>query len=241
MFESSLKDKTVVIAGAAGGLGSVASAAFGAAGANLALLGRDSAKLKELVDKLDIPSNRALTLASDVASPHDMKAAADAILHTFKGIHVLVNLVGGWIGGKTVLETKPEELSSMLDQHLFAGYTLIKALVPPMLENKWGRVLAVSSPNAGRPPGKNSPYAVGKAAMETLMLSLAAETKGTGVTANVLLVRTIDVAHEREKSPSKENQGWTSPEEISATLLHLCSDEAGTINGARIPLYGETY
>jgi len=239
MLESSLKEKTVVIAGAAGGLGSVASAAFGASGANLALLGRDSAKLEDLVAKLEIPANRALTLAGDVSSPQEMKAAADAILHKFQGIHVLVNLVGGWIGGKTVFETKPEELSSMLDQHLFAGYTLIRALVPPMLENKWGRVLAVSSPNASRPPGNNSPYAVGKAAMETLMLSLSAELKGSGVTANMILVRTIDVAHARDKAPSKENQGWTSPEEISATLLHLCSDEAGAINGARIPLYGE--
>jgi NAD(P)-dependent dehydrogenase (short-subunit alcohol dehydrogenase family) len=241
MLESSLKEKTVVIAGAAGGLGSVASSVFGAAGANLALLGRDPTKLKELVGKLDLPSNRTLTLASDVASPQEMKAAADAILQKFKGIHVLVNLVGGWIGGKPVFETKPEELSSMLDQHLFAGYTFIRALVPPMLKNKWGRVLAVSSPNASQPPGNNSPYAVGKAAMEILMLSLAAELKGSGVTANVLLVRTIDVAHEREKAPNKENQGWTSPEEISATLLHLCSDQAGIINGARIPLYGETY
>jgi NAD(P)-dependent dehydrogenase (short-subunit alcohol dehydrogenase family) len=197
--------------------------------------------LDELLTKLDLPASRSLTLAGNVASPQDMRAAADAILHKFKGIHVLINLVGGWIGGKTVLETKQEELSSMLDQHLFAGYTLIQAFVPPMLDSNWGRVLVVSSPNASRTPGNNSPYAIGKVAMETLMLSLAAELKPTGVTANVLLVRTIDVAHEREKAPNKENQGWTSPEEISATLLHLCGDEAGTINGARIPLYGEAY
>jgi hypothetical protein len=54
-------------------------------------------------------------------------------------------------------------------------------------------------------------------------------------------VKTIDVAHERQINPSEKNRSWTSPEEISATLLHLCSDEAGMINGARIPLYGEPY
>ncbi len=241
MAQNSLEGKTVIIAGAAGGLGSVASAAFAAAGANLALLGRDSGKLENLASNLDIPISQVLTLACDVASPQEVKAATDAILKKFKSLHILVNLVGGWIGGKTVFETKQEDLASMLDQHLFAAYTLIRAMVPHMLENKWGRVIAISSPNASRPPGKNSPYAIGKAAMEALMLSLAAELKGTGVTANLLLIRTIDVGHEREISPSKETWSWTSPEEISATLLHLCSNEAGMINGARIPLYGETY
>jgi hypothetical protein len=77
--------------------------------------------------------------------------------------------------------------------------------------------------------------------MEALMLSLAQEVKGSGVTANLILVKTIDVKHEREINPSKENAGWTSPEEISATLLHLCNEEAGVINGARIPLYHEPY
>jgi len=241
MAKLSLEGKAVVVAGAAGGLGSVASAAFGAAGANLALLGRDSGKLEELASGLHLPAGRMLTQACDVGAPKEVEAAADAILAKFNSVDVLVNLVGGWIGGKTIFETKQEDLTSMLDQHLFAGHNLIRALVPHMLEKKWGRVLAISSPNASRPPGKNSPYAIGKTAMETLMLSLAAELKGTGVTANLLLVRTIDVAHEREKKPNKENQSWTSPEEISATLLHLCSEEAGMINGARIPLYGEPY
>lgn len=241
MSQHSLEGKTVVIAGAAGGLGPVTSAAFAAAGANLALLGRDSGKLENLASNLAIPNSRVLTLACDVASPQEVKDATDAILKKFNGLHALVNLVGGWIGGKTILEAKPEDLTSMLDQHLFAAYTLTRAMVPHMLENKWGRVLAISSPNASRPPGKNSPYAIGKAAMEALMLSLAAEVKDTGVTANLLLVRTIDVAHERDINPGKENWNWTSPEEISATLLHLCSDEARMINGARIPLYGESY
>lgn len=75
--------------------------------------------------------------------------------------------------------------------------------------------------------------------MEALILSLAQEIKGTGVTANLVLVKTIDVAHQRQINPSQENKGWTTPEEISATLLYLCAEGAGVINGARIPLFGE--
>lgn len=236
-----LRDRTVIIAGAAGGLGSVATAAFAEAGANLALLGREANKLDELVSKLKIPSARALTLIVDLASAEEVQQANAAIQNKFEHIHVLLNFVGGWIGGKSIFDTKLEDFDSMFQQHLVASYTMIKAFVPPMLSNGWGRVLAVSSPNASRPPGNNSPYAVGKSAMEALMLSLAQEVKGKGVTANLLLVKTIDVAHQRQINPSEENKGWTSPEEISATLLHLCSQEAGMINGARIPLYGEAY
>lgn len=241
MAGQTLKGKTVVIAGAAGKLGAVASAAFGAEGANLALLGRDAAKLNELAADLQLPDDRVLSLACDVAAPVEVTGATEAILAKFKSLHILVNLVGGWIGGKPVLETKAAEIESMLAQHLIASYTLAQAMLPPMLAAHWGRLLAVTSPNASRPPGNNAPYAIGKAAMETLMLSLAAELKGSGVTANLVLVRTIDSAHEREINPTKENWNWTSPEEISATLIHLCSEEAGQINGARIPLYGEPY
>jgi NAD(P)-dependent dehydrogenase (short-subunit alcohol dehydrogenase family) len=70
------------------------------------------------------------------------------------------------------------------------------------------------------------------------MLTLAQEVAGTGVTANIIQVRTIDMQHERERAPSAQNAFWTTPEEIAAAMLYLCSDEGQVVNGARIPLYG---
>ncbi len=241
MSSSSLEGRTVIIAGAAGGLGSVAATVFAEAGAKLALLGRQQSKLDELTSQLELPAPRVMVKAVDLSKPDEVEQTANAIMKKFGGIDVLLNFVGGWIGGKGTFETKTEDFVSMLDQHFYASYAMIKAFVPPMLKNNWGRVLAVSSPTASKPPGNSSPYAVGKSAMEALMLSLAQEVKGSGVTANLLLVRMIDVAHERQINPSDKNRNWTSPEEISATLLHLCSEQAGMINGARIPLFGEPY
>ena len=54
----------------------------------------------------------------------------------------------------------------------------------------------------------------------------------------MLRVRAIDVKHERDRARTAKNASWTTPEEIAATIVHLCSDEAGVINGARLPLYG---
>jgi NAD(P)-dependent dehydrogenase (short-subunit alcohol dehydrogenase family) len=96
----------------------------------------------------------------------------------------------------------------------------------------------ISVPAAAAPNANGLPYSVGKAAEETLMLTLAEELRHTGVTANVLRVRTIDVEHQREHEPPPKNASWTTPEEIAAALLYLCSEEAGQVNGARIPLYG---
>ena len=101
-----------------------------------------------------------------------------------------------------------------------------------------GRIVVVSSPLASNPPAKMGPYVVGKAAQEALMLTIAKEVAGSGVTANVVQVRTIDAKHERDQSPSSKNASWTTPEEITAAILYLCSEDGKVVNGARLPLYG---
>jgi NAD(P)-dependent dehydrogenase (short-subunit alcohol dehydrogenase family) len=99
-------------------------------------------------------------------------------------------------------------------------------------------VVVVSSPQASNPPANNGPYAAAKAAQEALIMTLAREVAGSGVTANALQVRTIDVNHERDRERTSKNASWTTPEEIAAAIIYLCSDEARVVNGARIPLYG---
>jgi len=107
-----------------------------------------------------------------------------------------------------------------------------------MTANHWGRILVISSPTASHPDANTAPYAIGKAAQEALILTIAQEVKEKGITANILLVKTIDVEHARDLKPDAKNASWTTPEEITAALLYLSSEEARTINGARIPLYG---
>jgi len=80
------------------------------------------------------------------------------------------------------------------------------------------------------PPGKEGIYAAAKAAQENLVLNLSAELKENGVTANIIQVRAIDV-HATRKGTG------TTPEEIIAAMTYLFSDEAGKVNGVRIPLY----
>ncbi|MCJ7622704.1 MAG: SDR family oxidoreductase, partial [Anaerolineaceae bacterium] len=139
---------------------------------------------------------------------------------------------------QAVVDIPGDEVENMLRQHLWTTFYLAQEFVPHLLANQWGRIIVVSSPYATQPRAKGASYAVGKAAQETLMLTLANELKGTGVTANILLVRTIDIEHKRDNDPTPRNAFWTTPEEIASAVLYICSDEARMLNGARIPLYG---
>ncbi len=234
----SLAGRVVIIAGASGGLGQVAAAEFGKRGACLVLVGSRIEKLQALAADLGQPPDRTLIHAANLAHPEAALRLAEATMERFGRIDVLLHLVGGWSGGRTIEELQAGDIEAMLRQHLWTSVHLAQALVPHMRAAGWGRFLVISSPAASQPVAKRAPYAIGKAAQEALVLTLAQELKGSGVTANAVLVSTIDVAGERKRKPDAANLGWTTPEEITATLLHLCSDQAGTINGARIPLHG---
>ncbi len=236
-----LKNRVAVITGASGGLGRVVTRQFAEYGVQLALLGRNLKSLTQLAGELRLPEQSYLAHASDLSEPHAARVAGDAILAKFGRIDILLHLVGGWVGGQTVIDIPLDDVSNMLQQHFWTSFYLAQAFVPILVSNHWGRFIVVSSPLASRPQAKTASYAIGKAAQETLMMTLAQELKGTGVTTNVILVRTIDVKHERDREPASPKATWTTPEEITSAILYLCSDEAHMVNGARIPLFGNPW
>ncbi len=234
----SIQERVAVITGATGGLGRVVAKYLAEQGAHLALLSTNQEKLEQLAHELQLPPDRYLLRAMNLREPRAVAEAAQAVRARFGHADVLLQFVGGWIGGKPVTAVETGEVAEMLDQHLWTTLYLVQAFVPQMVAQKWGRIIVISSPTASRPAAQRAPYAIGKAAQEALMLTLAEETKYTGVTANLLVVSTIDVKHQRDREQTAQTAAWTAPEEIASTIGYLCSDEAHTINGARIPLYG---
>jgi NAD(P)-dependent dehydrogenase (short-subunit alcohol dehydrogenase family) len=230
-----LEQRVVVINGAAGGLGRVVTQTMARQGARLALIGSHAERLSQLAAELDVP---AFTYAANLADPQAAQAAAQAVVDKYGRVEVVVHLVGGWLGGKPLAETPAADVAEMLQQHVWTTFHTAQAFVPPMIRNRWGRLMVVSSPTALRPTAKSSPYAIGKAGQQALMLALAQELKGTGVTANSILVNAIDSAHERTQAPSPRNASWAAPEEIAELMVYLCSEDARLVNGAQLPLYG---
>jgi NAD(P)-dependent dehydrogenase (short-subunit alcohol dehydrogenase family) len=230
----SLANRVAVITGATGNLGHATARAFAEQGARLALIGTNADRLQSLASELKLSSDRVLTHVVDLREPAGTRVAAQTIVEKFGRVDIMLHLVGGWSGGKTIAQVEASEFEAMLQQHLWTTVHLTQAFLPHLVANRWGRIIAISSPVATRPVEKSAPYAIAKAAQETLILTLAQEVRGTGVTANILQVRAIDSKREREPGTI----AWTTPAEIVAAMLYLCSDEAEVVNGARIPLYG---
>jgi NAD(P)-dependent dehydrogenase (short-subunit alcohol dehydrogenase family) len=187
----------------------------------------------------ELPGESVLCKACDLTQPSDVRDLVNAVVAHFGRLDAVLNTVGGWSGGKPVEEVSVEEWDHMLSLNLRSAFLLSRAALPPMLKLGWGRIVHVSSKTAVDPRAKQAGYAVAKMGLITLTEVIAAEVKGSGVTANVILPSIIDTPDNREAMPKADTSKWVPPEQIAATMRFLCSEKSASINGARIPMYGE--
>ncbi len=234
----SMADKVVAIAGAAGGLGPTVARAFADAGARLAVAGRNQADLVQLLDALDLPEARRLASAVDLTDDTATRAWADHIIAQFGRADVVLHLVGGYKGGTSIADIPSADWDFVHNLLIKTTLNLARAFVTPLKADGRGRFITVSSPRAQTPSAKTAIYAMSKAASEALVLALADEFKGTGATANIVVVNSIVTPEMRAAEPDKDYSKSTSAEEIAAAMLYLCSDEASAINGVRLMLTG---
>jgi len=221
-----MTDRVTVITGATGVTGKLAAQAFASRGDSLVLLSRNQDELDSLARDLNLPSDRILTQAVDLLDAQSLRATAEAVDANLGAVHTLIHLIGGWTGGRTIVEISVDDFASMLDQHAWTTFHLFQAFTPLLAQH--GRVIVVSSPLATSPTAKMGAYVAAKSAQETLVLTLAEELREQGVTANIIQVKAIDV---------KGTGKGTSPKEIVATMEYLCSEEAANVTGTRMAIY----
>jgi NADP-dependent 3-hydroxy acid dehydrogenase YdfG len=231
-------ERVVAIVGATGAAGRAASAAFAATGAKLGLIGTNTRRLRALAAQLGLADGAWHPGVADVGTSAGARRAIASVTEALGPVDVLLYLVGGWTGGSPATQVRVSDFDRMLRQHLYGTLHLVQVVVPGMIERGWGRVMAISTPLASEPGPRGGGYVAAKAAQEALIRTLARDLAGSGVTANLVMVRTIDAKHERTSEPSTKNASWTAPEEIAEVMVMLASDAARTINGARIPLFG---
>jgi NAD(P)-dependent dehydrogenase (short-subunit alcohol dehydrogenase family) len=238
MMSDISRDRVVLITGATGALGSAVTREFAQTQARLALTGRSEQKLEHLMAETGLPAERALAVPADVTQADGVQALVEAIETHLGRVDALLNIAGGWRSGKPVGETSLKEWDHMLALNLHSAFLLSRAVVPSMVEAGWGRIVHISSRTAVAPRAKSAAYAVSKMGLITLTEVIAAEVKGSGVTANVILPSTIDTPANRASMPKADPDKWVPPQRIAATMRFLCSGAAASINGARIPIYG---
>jgi NAD(P)-dependent dehydrogenase (short-subunit alcohol dehydrogenase family) len=226
-----LNEKVVLITGAKGGLGSFVTPAFLEAGARVIGVSRS-------VADSDFPHERFSALATEISGSESAAKVIDSALGKSSRLEVLVHLMGGFAGGKPVAETGDDVIDRMLDMNFRSAFHLIRAVLPSMRERGGGRILAIGSKAALEPAPMAGAYAASKAALVSLIRTVARENADLGITANVVLPGTMDTPANRASDPTADFSKWVNPCQVASLLVHLASGRASHINGAVIPIYG---
>jgi NAD(P)-dependent dehydrogenase (short-subunit alcohol dehydrogenase family) len=236
----SFSNQVVLVAGGTGGLGRAVSLAFLEEGAKVVVTYR---KQEEFDAVKSAPGANGSSLEGrqiDVTDETAVGKLIDNILAKHGRLDAMVNTVGGFAGGMKLWEMDTKILDQMLMSNLRSGYVLSRSVVPVMLKQNRGAIVNVASKAALDHAAGLAAYAASKAAALALMDSLAAEVKGTGVRVNSILPSIIDTEINRKLMPGADFAKWPKPHDIARVILFLCSDDAKLVNGAAVPVYGES-
>jgi NAD(P)-dependent dehydrogenase (short-subunit alcohol dehydrogenase family) len=151
-----------------------------------------------------------------------------------------VNAVGGYAGGIKLWELETKVFEQMIALNLRAGFVLARAAARVMVKQGSGAIVNVAAKAAVDHAAGASAYATSKAAAVAMIDCLAADLKGTGVRANSIMPSIIDTAANRKAMPNADFRKWPKPEEIARVILFLCTDAAKLIQGATVPVYGDS-
>lgn len=231
-----LSGRVALVTGAAGALGQAVAAAFGEAGARLALVDINGERLRDLYGE---DTSKRRLYAVDITDAQGVASLVGQVVDHFGGLQVLANIAGGFTMGPPIQDTDTATWDRMLDLNARSVFNLCRAAIPHMLDGGWGRVVNVSARAVERGKGRMGPYCASKAAVLTLTESIAAENWHTPVNVNCILPGTIDTPQNRADMPDADFSLWVPPGDLAAVVLFLASDAARAVNGAAVPVYGQ--
>jgi NAD(P)-dependent dehydrogenase (short-subunit alcohol dehydrogenase family) len=226
-----MKGKIVLITGANGGLGRYVTQAFLDAGATVV---GNSPRIQP--SEFSHPSFNALP--GDVSTHQGAGTLVDQLLTRFQRLDVVVHTVGGFAGGQSIADTDDATYQRMLDLNLNSVFHILRATIGPLRQSGDGRLIAIGSRAAVDPGANVGAYSASKAAMVSLIRTVAIENKDAGLKANVILPGTMDTPANRQAMPKADFTKWINPASVASLITWLASDSGKDVSGAAIPVYG---
>lgn len=249
-----LKQKTAFISGSTQGIGFAIARQLLEEGANVIVNGRSAEKTAEAVKRLlaTYPAGNVTGIAADFSKPEEVTG----LIARLPVVDILVNNVGIF-ELKAFGDIDEADWLHMFQVNVMSGARLSKAVLPGMLERKWGRVIFISSESGVNVPADMIHYGVTKTAMLSLANGLSKLTKGTEVTVNSILggptysdgvagtveaiagaqgigVEQMKAAILTSTNPHSLLQRFIQPEEIAGLAAYLCSPLAVATNGSSL-------
>ncbi|MBD2059456.1 3-oxoacyl-ACP reductase FabG [Oculatella sp. FACHB-28] len=229
-----MKGKHVLLTGATGGLGLGVTPVVLAQGANLTIPYRRVQDLARL--KASLPADD-ITRITGVSADLQDERSVERLVNNMPKVDILIHLVGGFAMGKTH-EYPFADWQRDFNLNLNSTFLVCKHSLRRMLEQNYGRIVTVGSRGAVEPSGQLAAYGASKAGVVALTKAIADETKGTNVTANVVLPSIIDTPTNRAAMGAENAHTWVKPESLAQVICFLASEAAQDVRGAAVPVYG---
>lgn len=237
-----LKGRRALVTGASTGLGLACARALAAEGVSVAIAARSAERLAAAAASID---GEVVQIVADMSSPEGVAGLLAYAQAAFSEIDILVANAGGPPAGNFT-DTDISLYEPALRLNLLSTVELCKALVPEMQARAWGRVLAITSISVRQPIDRLILSNTARAGLTGFLKTLAGEVAGDGVTVNSLQpgshatdrLRTVygdDLAAVTAGIPAGR---LGDPGDFGRIAAFLCSDSAGFITGAAIPIDG---
>ena len=220
----------ILITGAKGGLGSFVTQAFLESGAKVV----GSSRSIQTSD-FDHPDFHAIP--AELSSTDAARQLVEAAITHGGQINAAVHLVGAFAGGTSLIDTTDELMLQMLETNFWSAFHLFRAVLPHMRERGSGGLFAVGSRTALEPQPSVGAYSVSKAALVSLITTLARENKDRNITANLVLPGTMDTPANRKAMPGADPLKWISPASVAQLIVSTVA--LSGLSGATIPMYGQ--
>jgi 3-oxoacyl-[acyl-carrier protein] reductase len=238
--------RVALVTGASRGIGHAIAAALAADGLRVVGTATTAAGAAAIDASLSPSGGRGIAL--DVTDGAAADAAVDAIVKAEGGLHVLVNNAG-ITRDQLAMRMKDQDWDAVLDTNLKAVFRLSRAVLRPMMKQRWGRIVNVTSVVGASGNAGQANYAAAKAGVAGLTRALARELGSRNVTVNCVAPGFIatdmtDALPEAQRAALLQQiplQRLGTPAEVAHAVAFLASEGAGYITGAELHVNGGMY
>src|SRR4030088_3088313 len=234
----SLSGRVALVTGASQGIGRSCALKLASAGATVAVAARNQEKLNELVAEITGAGGKAAAFALDVSDDAQIKSACKAAITQFGKIDILVNNAG-ITRDQLVMRMKRADWDAVLSTNLTSAYLCIQQVIGPMLKQRWGRIINITSVFGQMGQAGQANYAASKAGLIGLTMAIAREVGSRSITCNAVAPGFIETAmtaglgDEFKQNAVKQIPLGRigSPEDVANAVAYLASEEASYITG----------